>query len=257
LPGPRGELALAGLNELHPPAAAPDTETEHPKTEWALADLEVERLLLRHGVSAPVSFVVPAGELVAIVGPTGEGKTTLLRTLLGLEPARGGVVRYDGVPLPAGPGFAYRPFAWVPQDAALLNDTLAANVWLGKGDAPDDPATLRTLLARLGGTALLVSTEGKKLGPGGLVASGGERQRIALARALATSQPVLIVDEPTSGLDGASQASVLDAIAELRGKRSVVFVTHRPEPLALAHTIVRFDGTEVRVEAGALRGRGP
>ena len=68
--------------------------------------------------------------------------------------------------------------------------------------------------------------------------SGGERQWIALARALATRMPVLLLDEPTSGLDGESQARVLEAIARLRGRRTVVLVTHRPEPLAIADAVL-------------------
>jgi ABC-type transport system involved in cytochrome bd biosynthesis fused ATPase/permease subunit len=78
-----------------------------------------------------------------------------------------------------------------------------------------------------------------RLGAGGRTVSGGERQWIGLARAVATTQPVLLLDEPTSGLDPASQTRMLDAIARLRGARTVVMVTHRPEPLAIADTVIR------------------
>jgi ABC-type transport system involved in cytochrome bd biosynthesis fused ATPase/permease subunit len=72
--------------------------------------------------------------------------------------------------------------------------------------------------------------------------SGGERQWIALARAVATGQPVLLLDEPTSGLDAESQRHVLEAIERLRGSRTVLIVTHRPEPLAIADMVIRLDG---------------
>jgi ABC-type transport system involved in cytochrome bd biosynthesis fused ATPase/permease subunit len=175
---------------------------------------------------------------VAIAGPTGIGKTTLLRTLLGLERAAGGGIFFDGASLadaPAGP--SARPFAWVPQDAPLLADTLDANVTLG---APH--ADAHASLEPIGASHLAGELNGARLGAGGRVVSGGERQWIALARAIATRQPVLLLDEPTSGLDPDAQRRVLDAIVRLRGLRTVVIVTHRPEPLAVADEVVRLEG---------------
>jgi ABC-type transport system involved in cytochrome bd biosynthesis fused ATPase/permease subunit len=186
---------------------------------------------------------VEAGTVVAVVGPTGAGKTTLLRVLLGLEQAGGGDVLFDGESIaraPAGPGG--RPFAWVPQEAPLLAGSLATNVSLGA--AATDP---REALEPLGAAHLADALEGCRLGAGGRPVSGGERQWIALARAIATGLPVLLLDEPTSGLDGAAQRHVLEAIARLRGRRTVVIVTHRPEPLAIADVVVRLaadDGLE-------------
>jgi len=205
---------------------------------WRPAVLELRGLRLTRGSTAPVSLRAEPGAIVAIAGPTGAGKTTLLRTLLGFEPAAGGEVLFDGVPLgdrAAGP--EARPFAWVPQDAPLLADTLDANVALG---APGSDA--REALAPLGAAHLADALDGARLGAGGRSVSGGERQWIALARAIATRQPVLLLDEPTSGLDGEAQRRVLDAIARLRGRRTVLLVTHRPEPLALADRVVRIEG---------------
>ncbi len=202
---------------------------------WPLATLELRALRLARGASGPVSVLVEAGTVVAIVGPTGVGKTTLIRTLLGLERSAGGDVLFDGESLSAAPaGPRARPFAWVPQDAPLLADTLRANVGLGADGA--DP---REQLDRLGAGHLMLSLEGARLGAGGRPVSGGERQWIALARAIATRQPVLLLDEPTSGLDAEAQRRVLDAIARLRGSRTVLLVTHRPEPLAIADVVVR------------------
>jgi len=206
----------------------------HPRgSPWPSAALEVRGLELSRGRAARCSFRVEPGQIVAVVGENGVGKTTLLRTLLGLDDARGGAILFDGEDLvsrPAGPDG--RPFAWVPQEAPLLADTLASNVRLG-GEA--DPARV---LGELGAGRLAGALGGERLGAGGRAVSGGERQWIALARALATRQPVLLLDEPTSGLDAASQAHVLDAIARLRGRRSVLLVTHRPEPLAVADAVI-------------------
>jgi ABC-type multidrug transport system fused ATPase/permease subunit len=214
------------------PASTPD----EPR-DWTPGALEIRGLRLRRGTSEPLSLRAEAGSVVAIAGPTGAGKTTLLRTLLGLEQPAGGDVLYAGEPLgdaPAGP--AARPFAWVPQEAPLLADTLHGNVQLGARDA--DPVEA---LAPLGAAHLVGELEGARLGAGGRSVSGGERQWISLARAIATRQPVLLLDEPTSGLDAQSQRRVLEAIAHLRGRRTVLIVTHRPEPLGIADVVVRLE----------------
>jgi ABC-type transport system involved in cytochrome bd biosynthesis fused ATPase/permease subunit len=149
-------------------------------------------------------------------------------------------VHFDGASLGAAPaGPVARPFAWVPQDAPLLADTLAANVSLGAPAA--DP---REALEPLGAAHLAAALEGSRLGAGGRPVSGGERQWIALARAIATGLPVLLLDEPTSGLDPQAQRHVLEAIARLRGRRTVVVVTHRPEPLSIADVVVRLRDDE-------------
>jgi ABC-type transport system involved in cytochrome bd biosynthesis fused ATPase/permease subunit len=239
----RGQVAFEELEELAPSGGA--AADAHPSRAvppvasfaggaWSLAALDLRGLELMRGGAPPVTLSIAPGQIVAVLGPTGAGKTTLLRTLLGLEASRGGRIEYAGASLefaPAGP--AARPFAWVPQDAPLLADTLAANVALGA------PADARSALTPLGAEHLVDSLGDERLGAGGRSVSGGERQWIALARAIASRQPILLLDEPTSGLDPQSQAQVLDAISRLRGERSVLLVTHRPEPLAIADHVVR------------------
>ncbi len=208
-----------------------------PRRIWPLGVLELRALRLARGACGPVSLRIEPGAVIVIVGPTAVGKTTLLRTLLGLERAAGGEILFDGAPLgdaPAGP--RGRPFAWVPQDAPLLADTLASNVSLGNGDAESIEA-----LGPLGAGHLVEALRGARLGAGGRGVSGGERQWIALARAIATRQPVVVMDEPTSGLDPAAQRAVLEAIAALRGRRTVILVTHRSEPAAIADVVVHLE----------------
>jgi ATP-binding cassette subfamily B protein len=217
-----------------------------PGPAWPLAPLSITDLHGLHGTHAPLTLRLPAGHIAAIVGPTGIGKTSLLRTLLGLDPARAGDVTWGNVSLAArGVGPRERPFAWVPQDAPILGDTLVANVALG---APSHGATddfvnrvhTASILETLGAEGLTSSLGDAVLATERCV-SGGERQWIAMARALATELPVLLLDEPTSSLDGAAQERMLAAIAGLRGKRTVVIVTHRPEPLAIADVVVRLE----------------
>jgi ABC-type transport system involved in cytochrome bd biosynthesis fused ATPase/permease subunit len=203
----------------------------------------VKGLVGRYGTHEPLSFVAPPGKVVAIVGPTGIGKTSLLRALLGLEAPREGTTSWGDEELAlGGVGPSERPFAWVPQDAPVLGDTLVANIVLGVQEedaaAGDDATRAARVLADLGAGALVASVGDAVLVTHRAV-SGGERQWIAVARALATRLPVLLLDEPTSSLDGAAQDRMLAAIAGLRGKRTVVIVTHRPEPLAIADVVVR------------------
>lgn len=217
----RGEAACAAATRSA--EHAPDDERE-PRA-WAAGELVLDGVVAEHASHRPISVRIPAGRIVAIVGPTGIGKTQLLRALLGLAPLRSGHVYYASELLDgAGVGPAERPFAWVPQDAPLLADTLEANIALGGKSGAIDA----DLAASIGDAVL--GTE-RKL-------SGGERQLVAVARALATNLPVLLLDEPTSALDAEAEAKLLRTIAALRGKRTVVIVTHRPAPLAIADVVV-------------------
>ncbi len=217
---------------------------------WPLAELEIDALTVAGSGIAPLSLRIAPGEIVAIAGRTGAGKTSFLRALLGLEPVTG-TVRYDGVALTeAAVGPESRPFTWVPQEAPMLAGTLAENVNLGALRAPGRASaafdaltdeltdSLTDSLTLIGAGHLVAALGEARLGAGGRALSGGERQWVALARAVATSQPVLLLDEPTSGLDARSQEEVLRAITRLRGARTVLLVTHRPEPLKIADRVV-------------------
>jgi ABC-type multidrug transport system fused ATPase/permease subunit len=233
----RGQAAFEEIEDLTPPAVIPSESkvvSSRGMGAWGLGSLDIRGLVLPRGGAAPLDLSVAPGQIVAVLGPTGAGKTTLLRTLLGLETPMAGDISYAGASLSeADRGPRARPFAWVPQDAPLLADTLAANVALGA------PADAREALTPLGAGHLVDALGSSRLGQGGRAVSGGERQWIALARAIATRQPILLLDEPTSGLDAESQTRVLDAIGRLRGERTVLLVTHRPEPAAIADRVVR------------------
>lgn len=235
-----------------PPQARPAAVVAGHAREWPLAALTVDGLVGRYGAHAPLTLRLEPGRIAAIVGPTGIGKTSLLRALLGLDEARAGSVSWGHEELTTkGVGPRERPFAWVPQDAPVLGDTLVANVMLGRTNPrtePEEPVATdhehtTRVLDDLGANGLAATLGDAMLATERSV-SGGERQWIGVARALATRLPVLLLDEPTSSLDPGSQERMLRAIEGLRGKRTVVIVTHRTEPLAIADVVVRLDRSD-------------
>ena len=192
------------------------------RTDWPLARLEIDGLHVHDGDrrTPPTTLVAEPGDIVAVVGPTGAGKSTLLRALLGLEPTARGSLRYAGVSLDGAPvGPTSRPFAWVPQEPAIIAGTIEDNIALALADAdPPDPAApvsartriSRTSLESIGADSLLTNRADDPISAGGPSSPGGERQWLAIARALASGQPVLLLDEPTAGLDPASQSASPD-----------------------------------------------
>jgi ABC-type multidrug transport system fused ATPase/permease subunit len=230
----RGSVALDAIEALlaSPDAKEDDAPASPSSRQFAAGTLELSAFGARDR-GPTTSFVLGPGEVVAVIGPTGCGKTTLLRALLGLEPARG-ALRHAGVDLTAARvGPDERPFAWVPQDAPLVTGSIIDNVALLCGDADRAHAAL----SELGATSLL-SRGDDVVGPGGRPLSGGERRLVSLARAFASAQPILLLDEPAEGLDADSRARVIDALDRLKGRRAVVVVTHHEEVAAAADRIV-------------------
>ena len=188
------------------------------------------------------------------MGPSGAGKSTLARLLLGLLTPDEGEVQVDGVPLAALDPDAWRArVAYVPERPYLLPGTVADNVRLGRPGAT--LAEVRRALARahaLDLVARLPQGLDTVLGEDGARLSGGERLRVALARAFVKDAPVLVLDEPTSQLDEHTEAEVVAALHDLAAGRTVVTITHRDAPLALHDRVVALDEGVLRV-AEAVR----
>ena len=186
------------------------------------------------------SLIVPAGRTLALVGPSGAGKTTLAHLLMRFWDPTAGVIRFDGRDLRQ-----YRldelrdRIALVTQDTYLFNETLAANILIAKPDATAaelDEAVRRAALdafvdAAPDGLATLVGERGVRL-------SGGQRQRVAIARAFLKDAQVLILDEATSHLDALSEAAVRQALLELMRERTTIVIAHRLSTVRDADRIV-------------------
>ncbi len=209
-----------------------------------------------------VDLTIPAGARVALVGPSGAGKTTLFSVLLGFLPSSGGEVKWDGVPLSSLKSSSVRAqLAWVPQEPVLFSGTVRHNLRLGQPDATDDALWEALRLAHAedfvralpGGLDEPVGERGSRL-------SGGQRQRLALARAFLRRPSLLLLDEPTSALDATSEAAVGAGLQALMKGRTVLVIAHRLSTVRDADLIAVVEGGQV-VEAGtheqllALRGR--
>jgi subfamily B ATP-binding cassette protein MsbA len=246
LGGAAGGAAEQAADEAAAPAA--------PATR-ALGEIRFEDVGLRYNDEAQpalagVTLQVHAGETVALVGPSGAGKTTLVNLLPRFLEPTSGHIRLDGVELREWDITSLRrQFAFVSQDVVLFNDTIGANVALG--DEYSEPRVRDALAA----AALLDFVSGLPqglntvIGHNGGELSGGQRQRLAIARALFKDAPVLILDEATSALDSESERIVQAALERLMRGRTTLVIAHRLSTIEHADRVVTLDGGRI-VEQG-------
>lgn len=228
LPAPTGRLSVEGLVVGAPgqgPAGRP--------------------ALLRN-----IAFQLQAGTVMAVVGPSGAGKTTLAKALLGLLPSMGGKVRLDGIDVhERDKELLGEHLGYLPQEVALFDGTLAENIArFGAVDADRLDAACRSA----GLTELIAQwPEGAEtpIGPAGAFLSGGERQRVGLARAVYGEPALVILDEPYSNLDDQGEAMVLALVRQLKQRgTTVILITHLPSMLSVADAVMVIrDGTMLTV----------
>jgi len=189
--------------------------------------------------------------VVAIVGPSGAGKSTVSRILLRFYDVAGGRVTIDGQDIRDVTQSSLRAaIGVVPQDTVLFNDTILYNIRYGRPDATDAEVEEAARLAQIDGFIRgLPEGYGAMVGERGLKLSGGEKQRVAIARTILKAPPILILDEATSALDSHTEREIQDALDEVARNRTSLVIAHRLSTIVAAHNILVLDAGRL-VEQG-------
>lgn len=197
-----------------------------------------------------VSFSIPKGSFVGILGPSGAGKTTFVDILLGLFVPTRGKITVDGVDIRQKLRAWQANIAYVPQSIYLTDATIRENVALGEAPEEIDDARVHKALA-MAELDAFVSAQAQGIetmvGERGVKLSGGQRQRIGIARALYQQPEVLILDEATSALDNETEKSITDTILKFKGQITIIAIAHRISTLAECDFRVRFENGRVEV----------
>ncbi|MBB3232177.1 ATP-binding cassette subfamily C protein CydD [Halomonas stenophila] len=227
------------------PRRPPDAREAMPQAPGGLVELVGAGVSHpeRGRVLGPLDLTLARGEIVGVSGPSGAGKSTLLQLLAGFVGPSEGARRVA----------ADHAFAWMDQRPVLIHGSLADNLRLAAPEADED--ALRHALERAGLGELLAALPAgleTRLGERGVGLSGGQAQRLALARVFLSPAPLVLLDEPTASLDAASEARVLEGLAALAAEgRTLVIASHQAAPLALARRVLHLH--EGR-EAGTVHG---
>ena len=237
--------AMLELTRLKPDIAdAPDAVDLPATADRRGGRVQFQAVSYRHDARSEglvdVSFEVAPGTTTALVGPSGAGKTTLVRMALRLiDPQVGGVL-LDGVDMRKVRQVSLRrAVALVPQDVALFNDSVRSNIAFSRPDADDDAVWAAAEAAELGDFIRgLPEGMATRVGERGLKLSGGERQRVGIARALMADPRVLILDEATSALDSRTEEAIQATLRRARQGRTTLVVAHRLSTIADADEII-------------------
>jgi ABC-type transport system involved in Fe-S cluster assembly fused permease/ATPase subunit len=207
-----------------------------------------------------LSFEVPAGKTIAVVGPSGAGKSTISRLLFRFYDVSGGRILIDGQDIRDVTQVSLRAaIGMVPQDTVLFNDTIRYNIRYGRWEASDAEVEEAARLAQIDGF-IRIAPKGydTEVGERGLKLSGGEKQRVAIARTILKGPPILLLDEATSALDSHTEKDIQDALDRASKNRTTLVIAHRLSTIVAADEIIVIDdgviverGTHQALLAGA------
>jgi ABC-type transport system involved in Fe-S cluster assembly fused permease/ATPase subunit len=239
---------------LHEPAEIIDRPGAKP-LHVTKGEIKFEHVSFAYDPERPIlkdiSFEVPAGKMVAIVGPSGAGKSTISRILFRFYEVSGGRVLIDGQNIAEVTQASLRAaIGMVPQDTVLFNDTIEYNILYGRPDASTDEVREAARLAQIDGLIMLLPQGYDALvGERGLKLSGGEKQRVAIARTILKAPPILMLDEATSALDSHTEMEIQDALERVARDRTSLVIAHRLSTVVDADNIIVLDQGEI-VEQG-------
>ncbi|QRM53740.1 ABC transporter ATP-binding protein [Sinorhizobium sp. BG8] len=250
------ERAMASTRRILRLLDEPQVEEHGAHDTMVSGNIRLENVSFRYstgpGGVSDVDLDIAAGETVALVGPTGSGKSTLIKIMGYFLKVRGGRVLLDGVPLGDwSRARLRRSMAWVPQEVTLFHGTIAENIAYGRPEATRTEIEAAARLAEADGfIRALPHGYDSPIGEFGQKLSGGQRQRIALARALLIDPAILILDEATSAVDNETEAAIQRSLARMKGKRTVILVAHRLSTVVHADAIHVMDGGRI-IQSGS------
>ncbi|HCA92776.1 MAG TPA: hypothetical protein DEP10_12565, partial [Alphaproteobacteria bacterium] len=218
----------------------------HVRFEMVRFSYDPERQILRG-----ITIDIPAGKTVAIVGPSGSGKSTIGRLLFRFYDVTGGTVRIDGQDVrDVTQDSLHQAIGVVPQDTVLFNDTIYYNIAYGREDATHAEIINAAKDAQIHDFIMSLPEKYDTIvGERGLKLSGGEKQRVGIARTLLKDPPILLLDEATSALDSETEHEIQEALERAGAGRTVVTIAHRLSTVLNADQIVVLENGDV-VEAG-------
>ena len=225
-----------------PGAASLDVRQGHVRFENVAFGYDADRQILKG-----IDLDIPAGATVAVVGPSGAGKSTLARLMYRFYDVTGGRITIDGQDIRDVTQTSLRAaIGIVPQDTVLFNDTIGYNIAYGReGATPDEIAAAARGAAIAGFIQALPEGFDTRVGERGLKLSGGEKQRVAIARTLVKNPPILILDEATSALDSRTEADIQATLEAIEHGRTTIVIAHRLSTVVHADRIVVLEAGRV------------
>jgi len=240
---------LSENREVEDRPGAMTLQAKHPAVRFENVDFSYES---RRQILHNVSFDIPAGHTVAVVGASGSGKSTLARLLFRFYDVNGGRITFDGIDIRDFTQKSLRAaIGIVPQDTVLFNDTIYYNIAYGNPQAPHEELVLAAQSAHI--HDLIESLPDRyqaMVGERGLKLSGGEKQRVAIARALLKDPRILIFDEATSALDSKSEKAIQDELKRISASRTTLVIAHRLSTIVDADQILVMEAGHI-VERGS------